>query len=136
MHSVESMKDAMAWELAIKPTMTPAETVGEISDGYHTFNELYEHRHALFFALLTSNVGTLPVWMSKLHSDGTGMEGWFIAGIDMPYGTATYHIPMRLWDTYASAGIDVLERAPNWDGHTSSDVVKRLYQYAAEKQGV
>lgn len=46
MHSVESMKDAMAWELAIKPTMTPAETVGEISDGYHTFNELYRQRVA------------------------------------------------------------------------------------------
>lgn len=95
--------------------------IGETSDGYHTFNELYEHRHALFAALAAKS-GT-DAWKSRLHEDGTMFDGWFIAGIECPLGTATYHLPIRLFDTFPAREI---ERAPPWDGHTSDDVVKRL----------
>lgn len=92
---------------------------GETSDGYHTFNELYEHRHALFSIVVNVYDG----WKSRKHSDGTEWEGWFIAGVQTPQGQATYHIPERLWEAYKCTE---LETAPEWDGHTSADVIDRL----------
>lgn len=103
---------------------------GETSDGYHTFSELYEHRHALFMALLSIKV--TGKWMSKKHDDGSEMDGWFIAGINSVWGgdSISYHLPMRLWDSCVKTGADVLPNAPKWDGHTSKDVIDRLMKYA------
>lgn len=98
---------------------------GEISDGYHTFNELYEHRHALFSALAAADPER--AWKSTKHQDGSMFDGWFIAGMSLPAGPITYHLPMRLWDAFP--GIE-LETSPLWDGHTSNDVVARLKAYA------
>lgn len=92
-----------------------------ISDGYHTLDELYEHRHALFCALLgASNQETVK---SKLHHDGTSWPGWFLAGIRTPEGWATYHLPDTWWDRCPAPEAD---RGPEWDGHTSDDVLRRL----------
>lgn len=101
--------------------MVAVPITGDTSDGYHTFNELYEHRHTLFAALLRCY--PTEAWKSKKHDDGTMFDGWFIAGIHTPEGNATYHIPMRLWDTFEAHEV---ETAPKWDGHTSADVCKRL----------
>lgn len=95
---------------------------GEISDGYHTFNELYEHRHALFMNLM----GFCDSWKSTLHADGTMFsDGWFIAGLSLPNSKKpiTYHLPIKYWNICPGR---CLERAPEWDGHTSADVVSRL----------
>ena len=62
--------------------------VGEVSDGYHTFNELYAHRCSLFAALTTSYKHLS--WKSRFHYDNSSFEGWFIAGMDLPSGTVTY----------------------------------------------
>jgi hypothetical protein len=100
---------------------------GDISDGYHTFDELYEHRHALFLALARRIAGSRPdrIWRSKLHHDGSSFTGWFIMGIDrLPGEQVTYHLPMRFWDGVEFA-IE-LDRAPEWDGHSSVDVLARL----------
>ena len=51
---------------------------GDISDGYHTFEELYEHRCALFVALLIKSPDIS--WYSLKHSDGSDWPGWFIDG--------------------------------------------------------
>jgi len=102
--------------------------IGETSDGYHTFNELYEHRHALFLALCRAH--RTGGWCSRVHHDGSSMPGWFIAGISEVSGlTITYHLPDRLWDD-AVRTCHVLERAPEWDGHTSKDVIERIKQMA------
>ena len=97
---------------------------GEISDGYHTFNELYEHRHSLFGALARAYGG----WKSLNHHDSAFpmYPGWFIAGVELPSGSITYHLPMRLWVEFP--GI-TLERAPEWDGHSPADVVTRLHDF-------
>lgn len=100
----------------------------EISDGYHTFDELYDHRIALFKALMWAHSD--KAWMSKVHDDGSIMEGWFIAGIVTPEGNATYHLPIKEWDDlYCNRGdkyIMDLDKAPKWDGHTPADVIERL----------
>lgn len=106
---------------------------GETSDGYHTFNELYEHRHALFIALSAEiDRPSVSVWMSKKHADGSEIEGWFIAGIRSAAGDISYHIPMRLWNACEKSGARILSVAPKWDGHTSKDVIERLMRFATE----
>lgn len=103
--------------------------VGEISDGYHTFNELYEHRHALFLVLMSLNKD--KAWFSSKHHDGTEMEGWFIAGINTPQGQVTYHLPNSHWTRAILTGAKSLEVGEKWDGHTSQQVVMRFFRWAA-----
>lgn len=104
--------------------------IGETSDGYHTFNELYEHRHMLFMALCTICHGVS--WKSKKHNDGTEMEGWFIAGLINPENKQiTYHLPIRLWDSFHVYEFSI---APKWDGHTSADVLERLKSYLKDRR--
>ena len=65
------------------------EDKGNISDGYHTFNELYEYRllyNASMFNELAKQ-GLYDVHKSKRHSDGTipfGDENWFIVQAELP----------------------------------------------------
>lgn len=95
---------------------------GEISDGYHTFNELYHHR-AVLFSIVVKGFKRLA-WKSKLHNDGTMYDGYFIVGIDTPAGPATYHYKINpYWSMF---DCKVLNKAPKWDGHTPDDAINRL----------
>lgn len=98
-------------------------------DGYHTWGELYEHRIELFRALTSfCALGSYTLhapWRSKLHSDGTMFDGWFIAGIcKIPGHQISYHIPIERWDDFAHC--ETLPKSPHWDEHTSDDVIERL----------
>lgn len=100
-----------------------------ISDGYHTFGELYEHRITLWIALcrLISNkfVTNIPVWRTLLHSDGSKFEGWFVLGVGVFSGEQmTYHLPISKWDECDFA--NTFDKAPEWDGHTSKQVLERI----------
>jgi len=97
----------------------------DISDGYHTFGELYNHQIALYMLLARNMAVKNPVWKSKLHSDGSSIDGWFVLGIFKSKGKQiTYHLPMSEWDKCYFA--EELEKAPEFDGHTSGDVLVRL----------
>ena len=105
----------------------------EVSDGYHTFDELYEHRIVLFIALCKilyadpqyQTGQKADIWRSKLHSDGTSFDEWFIMGIGRNKGEQiTYHLPISKWDETEFA--ETREKAPEFDGHTSDDVLERL----------
>lgn len=103
-------------------------------DGYHTFTELYDHRIRLFIALMWANWE--KSWASKIHSDGSSWNGWFIAGIHTKAGDVTYHLPIKYWDELFKCRDDgtgnnnicimTLDKAPEFDGHTSDDVIERL----------
>ena len=80
------------------------------------------------FAALASRYGH-AAWKSKKHADGSMFEGWFVAGIMLPHGQVTYHLPLRWWDDFDARE---LERAPEWDGHTSDDVISRLKSVATQ----
>ena len=101
-----------------------------MSDGYHTFDELYLHRAALFLALMKCNASM--AWFSKLHEDGTMFPGMFIAGIKLPTGDVTYHLMSNLWAHAIHTGACELTTGPKWDGHTPNDVVNRLIQFAED----
>lgn len=94
---------------------------GELSDGYHTYNELYEHRMILFSIIC--NTYSNQSWKSKLHQDGTMFDDYFIVGINTIDGQFTYHYELKYWDIF---NVKELPTAPEYDGHTPSDIT-RLY---------
>lgn len=100
----------------------------QISDGYHTFGELYDHRRALTAVLAAAAAGTAgDSWRSKAHhpEDGPMFEGgYFIVGIELPTGTITYHYKLSHWDDFAA--VPEREHAPKWDGAAPSETVDRL----------
>lgn len=98
---------------------------GNTSDGYHTFNELYDHRITLFITLMKSYPELS--WYSQVHHDGSSIPGWFIAGMHLETGDITYHLPEERLKNMT--GLLQLEKAPRWDGHTSNDVLSRLYAF-------
>lgn len=113
----------------------------DMSDGYHTFQELYEHRHRLFLALvkiydnyITPLGCQVKCWKSLKHDDGSNYDGWFLLGmtvnkpafqIGMPAEKydISYHLPMKHWHL---ANVVELPKAPPFDGYTPNDVLERL----------
>jgi len=104
--------------------------IGKISDGYHTFDELYEFRklyNAAFFNGLEHD--TFNVHKSTKHFEGDECfgGGWFIAVAVLPTGMISNHYEMKDWDLFH---IPEVERSTiKFDGHTPKDVVARLTDY-------
>jgi len=98
---------------------------GELSDGYHTFNQLYHQRAVLFACIVNQNKN--KAWKSFKHSDGKycfDSDGeWFIVGVDTPQGSYTYHYSKEYWDMF---DCQELECGKEWDGHTEEDVTRLL----------
>ena len=99
--------------------------IGDLSDGYHTFNQLYHQRAVLFATIVNQNKDIS--WKSFKHSDGKycfDSDGeWFIVGIDTPEGSYTYHYEKSYWDMFKC---QELECGKEWDGHTEEDVTRLL----------
>ena len=117
-----------------------ADDTDEISDGHHTFGELYDHRRALTavlagYAALTSRaISGMPeggAWRSKAHhpDDSPMFEGgYFIVGIELDTGTITYHYKLTHWDDFAA--VPELDHAPKWDGAGPPETIERLLRLA------
>lgn len=123
----------------------------ELSDGYHTFNELYEFRKLYNAALFNmwaydwnqyfldctkNNKAYLPekanelvvydVHKSTKHHDGKECfgGGWFIVVAVLPGGQISNHYKIEDWDLF---NIPTYGRARHpFDGHTAKDVLDRL----------
>lgn len=106
----------------------PAADVEKMSDGYHTFADLYEQRLILSAALAKNNPNA---WKSKRHEDGSVPfgGGWFIMGFDTDEGCYTYHYELKDWDLFQCKELD---KGKPWDGHTSKDVRRLLSIPAAD----
>ena len=103
---------------------------GEISDGFHTFNELYYYRmlyNAAFFNMLPKEW----VHKSKKHNDGEECfgGGWFIVMANLPTGQISNHYELKDWDLFQ---IPEKERADKWDGHTPQGAAERLHNFLLE----
>ena len=105
--------------------------IGDFSDGYHTFNELYDYRkayNAAFFNELAKQ-GLYDVHKSKLHSDGEipfDDANWFIVMAELPTGQISNHYEIKDWELF---DIPEKNRANVYDGHTPQDVYERLVKY-------
>lgn len=99
----------------------------EVSDGYHTFAELYRYRmlYNLHAALAWSATG-IPVVRSKRHHDGEPCFGgeYFVVVAELATGQVSNHYKLKHWDLFR--GIPEVDRAPEWDGHTPAEAADRL----------
>ncbi len=107
---------------------TPSGLKGSYSDGYHTFNELYEFRKIYNAALFNewAKHEQYDVHKSWKHHDGELCfgGGWFIVVAVLPSGQISNHYKAEDWDLFK---IPATERAKyEFDGHTSEDVLSRL----------
>lgn len=109
---------------------SPIKDMGEISDGYHTFNELYRYRklyNAAFFNELAKD-GEIKVCKSKRHHDGEKCfgGGWFIVMAELPTGQVSNHYELKDWDLFDVPEVEV---AWEWDGHTPNEAANRIESY-------
>ncbi len=114
-------------------TLTIECDIGNVSDGYHTFDELYAHRVQLFLGLMLSHPEMS--WVSNLHHDGSKFDGWLLAGMMLPTGDISYHVPEKVWPVFLQSGITFYDRAPRFDGHTANDVLERLTEWNLSRDG-
>lgn len=124
---------------------------GSISDGFHTFDELYLFRklyNALLFnewakqitretaftkdgmgrtmQVVIAESNKYDVHKSLRHNDGELCfgGGWFVVVAMLPSGQITNHYKIEDWDLFK---IPEVEKAKyEFDGHTSNDVVERM----------
>jgi hypothetical protein len=97
------------------------EDKSQISDGYHTFGELYKHRYLLFINYCLMNAK--KCWWNR-NGD---YEGYFCLYCDLPYSDIynqiSYHIP----DEFLYIIKDIIPfKEMEFDGHTSNVVADRL----------
>jgi hypothetical protein len=126
--------------------------IGSFSDGFHTFDELYEFRKMYNAALFNEwakqvtsmdkewvkdENGKLKTKVTKVdvkydvhksmrHFDGEFCFGgdWFIVVAVLPEGQISNHYKMEDWDLFK---VPVSEKAKyEFDGHTPTDVLNRL----------
>ncbi len=97
--------------------------IGELSDGHHTYNSLYNQRCILFATLV--NIFPDISWKTRRHDDGElcfGDGHMFLVCIDTPDGPYSYHYPMKDWNLFKC---EEIQQAKPFDGHDENDV-KRL----------
>lgn len=97
------------------------EDKSKISDGSHTFKELYHHR-AILFSIIC-NTYKNQSWKSWKHDDGTMFEDYFVVGVTTEQGKYSYHYHKDYWKYFE---VKELTYAPVWDGHKPSDI-ERLF---------
>lgn len=120
------------WSRAVEPP----EVTGSTSDGYHTFDELYEFRllyHAAFVNtrhLAEERLGVWPTTVKSLnHSDGEKCfgGGWFIVVTHLPgVRQISNHYEVKHWDLFHVPAVDT---PPAFDDHTAADVLYRLREF-------
>lgn len=130
---------------------TPLKKINELSDGYHTYDELYEFRKMYNAALFNE-------WASRWknlqqHKDSANLEmrnaaimatskynvhkswkhndgelcfggGWFIVSAMLPTGLISNHYKAEDWDLFKVP--EVKKALYEFDGHTPQDVLVRL----------
>lgn len=108
---------------------------GSVSDGYHTFDELYYYRLCYNAALINSLVKLInenpakykdiKVCKSKKHFGGEPCYGggWFIVMISTPWGQISNHYKLEYWDMFQCP---VTKVSWKWDGHGMKEAMQRL----------
>lgn len=118
---------------SLKNAESQGVTLGELSDGYHTFNELYEFRKVynavLFNTWNDSGYGgtrQYDVHKSWRHHDGELCfgGGWFIVVAMLPTGQISNHYKAEDWDLFKIPEADKAKYP--FDGHTPQNVIERL----------
>jgi len=125
----------------------PSNVIKKLSDGYHTFKELYEFRlmyNAALFNAWGESLKINPKWAANnshkepinlpkydvhkswRHYDGELCfnGGWFVVVAMLPSGQITNHYEAEHWEKFKIPS--TVKAKYEFDGHTSQDVLKRL----------
>jgi len=106
---------------------------GDISDGYHTFGELYEFRMLYNAAFVKEYAKNSPTHVEKSnrHSDGQEcFDGtWFVVNIELPTGLISNHYKRNLSNEFMFDCKENVVSQLKYDGHTANDVKGRLKAY-------
>jgi hypothetical protein len=102
-----------------------------ISDGWHSFEELYEFRkmyNAALFNTLAVDEYDYFVHKSWKHYDGEYCfekeKKWFIVSALLPTGLISNHYKAKDWELFKIREVD--KALFEFDGHTPKDVLERL----------
>ncbi len=114
---------------------TPKINKEEVSDGYHTFRDLYNHRAALNMALCRlAQLKGYRTYKSFKHHDGTMFDGMFIVVVIFPLGPegmpvqVSYHYNIERYIDWFSF-LPTEEYADVWDGHTPETTIERIVEW-------
>lgn len=107
---------------------------GRVSDGYHTFNELYLYRKLYNAALFNewAKSGLYEVHKSLRHSDGELCfgGGWFVVSATLPTGQVSNHYKDSDFHLFS---VPERERAMEWDGHTPAIAADRIHSFLLQQ---
>ena len=122
----EAMIKNINWNIKHLKELHPDYSMGGISDCYHTFNELYDHRAKLFAALCKAYPG--KAWKSLKHHDEETdpmYEGMFIVCLETPAGPVHYHYDIDpYWELFKD--VPEYDRAKPYDGASPAEEIERL----------
>lgn len=102
----------------------------KVDTGYHSFEQLYNHR-TLLFAFICNEYKN-RAWKTWKHDDYSVSVGFFIAGIETPEGIFSYHCHEDYWDLFE---VKEIEKVEYWDGHSSKDI-DRLFSIIGKQEVV
>jgi len=108
------------------------DNMGQVRDGYHNFDELYEFRLLYNAALFNEWAAQRKYRVRKswYHAetpyDPIFGGGWFVVMAELPSGQITNHYKGKDWDLFRVPEVGV---ARAWDGHSSGDVAVRLREF-------
>ena len=102
--------------------------ISDMSDGYHTFKEYETFRMLYNAALFNCLVDKYKVCKSMYHDNGEKPfgGGYFVVYAELPTGQISNHYELKYWDLF---NIPIVNKAPKWDGHTTFDVMNRLFEF-------
>ena len=105
--------------------------MSQVSDGYHTFAELYEYR--MLYNALAANAMPDKAVKCWRHSDGELCfgGGWFVVVLTLPTGQVTNHYEARDWGLFQIPAVEHADLPP-YDGHTPAKAAERLRRYCAD----
>jgi len=98
-----------------------SEDKGNVSDGYHTFNELYEHR-CLLWIIFAHFERDICYWVRDHYPN------WDLLVMELSpnIGQISYHVKSEYRKFYEGKIQEKLLADHVFDGHTPNDVINRL----------
>jgi hypothetical protein len=132
-----SLSDMRVVSAVLREALEQAEPVvdGNTSDGYHTFNELYDFRMSYNAALFNewAESGKHFVHKSRRHHDGELCfgGGYFVVVAVLPEGQISNHYKVKYWNLFNIVSVE--KALFEFDGHTGSDVLSRLKSYRPQQ---
>ena len=138
-------------EIQIEIDKLKGDDIRLLSDGYHTFKELYDFRMIYNAALFNEWAKQDEFYRSKFrrkgfsfgvnvkmpknvhkswkHYDGQDCfgGGWFIVSAMLPTGLISNHYRAECWDFFKVP--EVPAALFEYDGHSSQDVLDRIKKY-------